>query len=112
MQLRFAVPAESARAELAPGDIGLILTDDDPDLRLDPTLWPDLFVDLARAVPHADGRLELVVDVKEDGPLIRRLLDRTPPDGWFLDKSYLDLNGGKMDDFLSYLGLTGGGNPA
>jgi hypothetical protein len=108
MRLRFAVPGDSARAEIAPGDVGLILTDDDPDVRLNPAAWPDLFVDLVRIVERRGG-LELIVDVKDDGPLIRCLLDRTPADGWFLDKAYLDLNGDKMDDFLTYLGQGRGG---
>ena len=54
----------------------------------------------------------MIVDVKDDGPLIRRLLDQTPADGWFLDKAYLDLNGDKMDDFLTYLGQGRGGTRA
>jgi len=111
MRLRFAVPSDFEPAEIGTGDIGLILTDDDPDVRLNPAAWPELFVDLVRIIQHRGG-LELVVDVREDGPLIRRLLDRTPTDGWFLDKAYLDLNGDKMDDFLTYLSQGGGGAPA
>jgi len=112
LRLRFAVPADSARAELAPGEPGLILTDDDPDLRLDPAAWSELFIDLVRVIPRPDGSSEAVVDVKEDGPLIRRLLARTPTGGWFVDRAYLDLNGDRMDDFLGYLGQGGGGKPA
>jgi hypothetical protein len=106
LRLRFEAPPESARAELAPGDMGLILTDDDPDLRLDPTAWSDFFVELVRVTPKASG-LELVVDVREETPRLQRLLAGTPADGWFLDRAYLDLTGDRMDSFLEYLGQGG-----
>jgi hypothetical protein len=112
LRLRFAVSADSAQAELAPGELGLILTDDDPDLRLNPAAWSELFVDLVRVISREGGGIEVIVDVKEDGPLIRRLLDHTPDGGWFVDRAYLDLNGERMDDFLGYLGQGGGGRPA
>ncbi|MEJ1938994.1 hypothetical protein WDZ92_53020, partial [Nostoc sp. NIES-2111] len=49
--LLFDVPAPSRGSELGPGDIDLILTDDDPDLLLDPRQWPAVS---CRILAHED----------------------------------------------------------
>src|SRR3546814_1331157 len=40
--LRFSIPPESRDAEVSPDDMGLILTDDNHDVRLNPANWPRL----------------------------------------------------------------------
>ena len=50
--LQFQVPDASRDAEIGPNDFDLILTDNSPDLRLDPSLWPGL---ACRIRPPADG---------------------------------------------------------
>src|SRR3546814_3704151 len=40
--LQFHVPESSRQAELGPNDFDLIVSDDSPDLRLNPRMWPTL----------------------------------------------------------------------
>lgn len=116
LRLFFTVPPETRRAELEPGTFGLILTNDNPDLRLNPAAWRGVFAKLVD-VRRKNGQVEAVVDVEEGGPLWDRLLRDTPADGWFLDQAHRDFNAATMDGFLHYLsGSTavsdadGGGN--
>lgn len=102
-RVRFAVPPDGTRAEIGAGEVGLILTDDDPDLRLDSSAWADLFVELVQVIDKADGSTELVIDLKDEEPVLRRLREENPADRWFLDRAYLDLTGRNMDTFLHYL---------
>lgn len=110
LRLRFLAPPKSWQAEIEPGAIGLILTDDHPDRRLDPNCWPQVFAQLVDLRRRPDA-VELVVDVGDGSdtytPMWTRLISRTAEDGWFLDQAYRDLNGSRMEDFLNYLSATG-----
>src|SRR5262249_3995417 len=54
--LAFNVPPESLDAEFESDSFGLILTDDDPELRLSPNLWSDLSCSIMPARPNDPGR--------------------------------------------------------
>lgn len=104
--LLFAVPAESEEADLAAGAFGLILSDGEPDLVLEPRSWPSLACDLLE--PRAgDGPNLLRVRVFRgvfNGPTFQELMRRAGQDGWWLDQSFVDFNSSKADAFLSFLG--------
>lgn len=102
LRLHFAVPPDSRKAELAPGTVGLILTDDNPDLRLDLRAWQKVFVNLV-SLRSNGGDVELIVDVENAGPIWKELRKRTAQDGWFLDQAHRELNAERMDNFLQYL---------
>jgi hypothetical protein len=105
--LLFKVPIASRDAELGPGDFMLILTGDDPDLRLDPTNWPAV---QCRILPQRNefvGRTDLImVQVNAgvfNGAVFQELLRRTPVDGWCLDRAFNDVNSARAARFLSHL---------
>jgi hypothetical protein len=103
--LEFEVPRESRQAELAPGSLGLILTDDDPDLRLDPSHWPGCAVDLlAQANPHPGFIRVRAHNRAWTSSTMKRLIRNTPRDGWFLDQAHVDVNTDRMTRFLRFLG--------
>lgn len=101
--LMFSIPDESSEAEVSPDELGLILTDDSPDLRLNSNRWPDLRVNIR----YGDGGAVFVtMSAQQYGsPLVQRLLRSTPRQGWFIDKTYLDYNGPRVRTFLQQLSL-------
>jgi len=101
-RLWLRVPPESMRAEIETGAVGLILTNDHPNLRLDPKVWPRVYVDLVDVKRSASG-LELVVDGDEPYDIWRSLIEQVRTDWWFLDQAHRDLTWGRMDSFLDYL---------
>ena len=111
--LQFHVPHDSRSHELGPGDLDLILSDDDPDLRLDPSVWPGLS---CRIRPPGAGwehrRDALQVEVSRaafNGALLQSLLRRTGEGGWYVDKAFMDLNTARCAAFLN--NLARGTNP-
>ncbi|MBY5645552.1 hypothetical protein [Rhizobium leguminosarum] len=102
----FKVPSESREAELSSGDMDLILHDDAPDLRLNPSLWQDIacrIVDLDPPLPPN----QICVEVRKqvlDSLTFQALLDRTADDGWFIDRAFFDVNSQRAASFISYLG--------
>ncbi|MFO0822555.1 MAG: PD-(D/E)XK nuclease family protein [Gemmataceae bacterium] len=104
VRLTFESPADCEQAELGPRSFNLLLTDNDPDLLLDPTAWPLVSVSAAEFNPSAEG-MKLVLDVRRkvwgQGPLKARLADHN--DGWWLDAGYGDVNTDRMQNFLTYL---------
>lgn len=104
--LTFRVPERSRHAEIGPGSFGLILTDDDPDLRMDPARWPECEVRL-RATRGAD-RVQVEIERRIwNGPTMRALSEKTPADGWFIDQVHSDINTPRIEAFLRF--LSGGG---
>lgn len=100
--LRFLIPKASRDAEISPDEIGLILTDDNPDLRLNPSLWPSLQVRF-----NYGGGDALFVNMSArqyNGPLMNSLRRTTAANGWCIDKIHRDLNGPRVQDFLMGLG--------
>jgi hypothetical protein len=100
IQMRFAVPVESRRAELEVDARGLILTDDHPDLRLDPAMWARYAAHLSAITRSGD---QVVLTVETSSVHWERLQRKTPDDGWFIDQVNVDLNFPRMDSFLRYL---------
>jgi hypothetical protein len=103
-RLMFEAPTDCAQTELGPGSFNVLLTDNDPDLLLDPTAWPLVSVSVAKLEPVGDG-VRVVIDVRRkawaNGPLNARLAARA--DGWWLDAGYGDVNADRIQDFLTYL---------
>jgi len=103
----FRVPEESQQAEFAPGELGLILSDDSPDIRLNYQRWRDFSVDLPpqRDDYSAETLFVSVLPNIFNGPVFQQLLQKNGP--WFLDKTYRDLNAPRVLNFLSFLAAKG-----
>lgn len=102
--LKFSIPPESREAEISPDDIGVILTDDSPDLRLNMKNWPALEV----RFQYGEGAVLFVnmSDKQYASPPIQRLLRNTGDGGWCLDKTFRDINGPRVRSFLQQLSAT------
>jgi hypothetical protein len=99
--LRFSIPPESREAEISPDDVGLILTDDNPDLRLNPGNWRPLDI----RVKYGDGGSLFVTmsATQYNSPIMASLRRKTGPKGWFIDRTHRDLNGPHVQTFLLQL---------
>lgn len=100
--LLFGIPPESRDAEISPDDIALILTDDNPDLRLNPAFW-----DLLRITFNFGESGTLFVNMparQYASPVFSSLIRTTGPGGWCIDKAHCDYNGPRVRDFLMQLG--------
>lgn len=106
--LVFDVPEASRAAELGPGSFSLILTDDDPDLRLDMSNWPQCSCRiLAPSANHPDRPDRVAVSMPKStyqGPVMQSLLRDTPEGGWHIDQAFGDVNTARAAAFLSNLG--------
>jgi hypothetical protein len=103
--LTFEVPQDSQDAEFNTDSFGLILTDDDPDVRLNPNAWADVTCNL---LPQKAGdlsrRLRLRMRTSAyDSQTFQTMIRRAPVAGWCLDQSFVDFNLAKADGFLSFL---------
>ncbi|MBJ7533298.1 PD-(D/E)XK nuclease family protein [Rhodomicrobium vannielii ATCC 17100] len=104
--LLFSIPPEVEEADIAAGAFGLILSDGEPDLLLEPRLWPSLACNLLDPRP-GDGPNFLRVRVFRgvfNGRMFQDLKRRAGQDCWWLDQSFIDFNSPKADAFLSFLG--------
>jgi hypothetical protein len=103
--LRFAIPQEAQESEISSGTFGLVLTDGQPDLLLEPRLWPRLACQL-KPKRAADGPDVISVTVYRrvfDSPDFQEMMRRAGQANWWLDQTFVDINSSKADDFLSYL---------
>ena len=100
--LRFTIPPESRDAEISPKDFGLILTDDNPDLRLNISFWQPLEI----RFKYADGDALFVYlsKTKYNSALFASLMRTTSPGGWCIDKTHRDFTGPRVQNFLQQLG--------
>jgi predicted RecB family nuclease len=93
---RFAVPPESRMSDLGSSNFDLILTDDTPDLRLDPTRWPLMRCRIeppSGAFQNGEGGTVVsMLRADAEGALMQGLLQRTGDRGWFVDRSFRDVN--------------------
>lgn len=108
-RMRFRIPPESADCELSDADLDLILTRDDPDIRLDPVRWADHKV---RIVPREAGLGfdTLVVAVSRkvyEKPSLQAMLRRPSAPNWHVDEIYVDRTTSRLINFLRYLGSAG-----
>jgi hypothetical protein len=103
------VPSESRESELSSGNFDLILTDDNPDIRLNPPLWPLFEVRIAPERPDFANSGTLLVDVGADvyqGEDFQRLLRETGERGWFLDRTFKDFTTDRSAGFMAFLAET------
>jgi hypothetical protein len=100
--LRFTIPPESRDAEISPDDIGLILTDDNPDLRLNPAFWSPLEI----RFNYAEGNALFVnMSGRQYNSTVMASLRRTTlPGGWCIDRTHRDINGPRVRNYLLQLG--------
>jgi hypothetical protein len=101
----FRVPPESRETDLAPGGFNLILTDDDPDLRLDPTSWGAISCRFERPSPGFEDRVDQIrvsmADADFSAGPFRAMFDRSNDKAaWCLDQAYSDANGPRAAQFL------------
>src|SRR5262249_4696787 len=99
------VPPESQDAEFGPETLGIILTDDDPDLRLDPSRWSEVSCAILPARPN-DPPHRLRIRIRSnvfEGQVFQEMLRRAGERGWCLDQRFVDFNSAKADSFLTYL---------
>lgn len=100
--LLFSIPPESRDAEISTDDIGLILTDDNPDLRLNPAYWDPLRINFSFG---EGGTLFVNMPARQyAAPLFSSLMRTTGPGGWCIDKTHRDYNGPRVQNFLIQLG--------
>lgn len=101
--LQFSIPPESRDAEISPDDIGLILTNDNPDLRLNPANWRPLEI----RFNYGDyGTLFVNMSARQyDSSIMATLRRQTGPRGWCIDKTHRDINGPRVQNFLVQLGV-------
>jgi predicted RecB family nuclease len=104
--LAFSVPPESRESELTSKDFDLILTNDDPDIRLNLQVW-GLYS--ARMAPEDEKYSPASLLVQMDGSVFnaaefQQLLQKSKDHGWFLDKTFKDFTSQRAADFLAYLG--------
>lgn len=104
-KLTFSVPTESQVSDLSAGDIGLILTDDDPDVRLDPSAWRDCSIRMWRSGPEWSHRVTVDMSAADfDGPTFQRMFIRSAKlPVWHIDKVFVDINGPRAADFIGAL---------
>jgi hypothetical protein len=100
---RFQVPPESRDSELSPDHIGLILTNDDPDIRLNQQRWPEFEVSLRPGDGRGDGIFAHMRSEIAEGTEMQRLLRTTGAGGWYIDRAWKDINGPRIQAFLSHL---------
>ncbi len=105
-RLSFYLPPESRASDVAPGDMGLILTDDDPDVRLDPSAWGDCAIHLW---PRQIGRPDrfLTVDMSAasfESSTFQKMFARSAErDAWHIDRGFTDINGPRAAAFIGAL---------
>lgn len=107
-QIILGVPPESRESDLGPGAFNLILTDDDPDLRLDPSQWSALAARFEEPRPGFEDRVDQIrVSVAErdfTGSVFRPMFERSLTDAvWCIDSTFADINGPRAAAFLADL---------
>jgi hypothetical protein len=101
----FSIPPESRESDIAASDFDLILTDDDPDIRLDPQLWPIFECRLHERGPqHAANSLLISVTKSQgDDPTFNAMRNRAGEGPFFVDRIFKDFNTSRSASFLRYL---------
>ena len=105
-EMDFRVPSESQEADLHPESFGLILTDDDPDMRLDPSMWASCAVNYLRPYQNQPDyilRIQMNSDLFESEAFQAMYERSRDAAGWCLDSSFTDINSQRAADFISAL---------
>lgn len=102
--LNFRVPPASQEAELGPGDFYLILTNDSPDLRLDPGMWSALRCQIEKPGEGFEHRRDLLLVSMPrsvfQSQVVQDLISNTGEGGWYVDGAFGDVNTDKAARFL------------
>jgi predicted RecB family nuclease len=104
--LLFAIPREAEDADLSSGAFGLILSDGEPDLVLEPRLWSSMGCNLMAPWANDPPNFLRVRMFRPtfNGQFFQEVKRRAGQDGWWLDQSFVDLNSANADNFLTFLG--------
>jgi hypothetical protein len=105
--MSFAVPHVSQSCELGPGEFNLILTNDSPDLRLNPAMWGAVGCQIRPPNDGYESRRDLVLAAVPrnvfNAPTMQELLRTTGNGGWYIDQRFGDVNTAKAAAFLGDL---------
>jgi hypothetical protein len=110
-RLRFSVPPESRDADLGPESFGLILTDDDPEILLDPAAWPDVACRILPGPPGRPRQNGISVQMSRaayQSQTFQTMLRRAGERAWCIDQSFADPNTPRIAAFLRYLAVDPG----
>jgi hypothetical protein len=100
----FKVPFESRQAELSTDSFGVVLTQDDPDILLDPGRWADHMVRIERVRFAADsGTVSTTMAHSRFLQHYESMLRNNPQASWFLDEVFTDPNTPRMLEFLEFI---------
>jgi hypothetical protein len=105
-ELLFRVPQDSQQADIKSSDMGLILTNDDPDVRLDPSIWSEYRVKIKPGSELYKNRT-LKVQISErfyESQFFQSMIrEEQSQDSWFIDLTYVDTTSRMMQQFINYL---------
>jgi hypothetical protein len=100
----FKIPFESRQAELSTDSFGVVLTQDDPDILLDPGRWADHMVRIERVRFAADsGTVTATMAHSKFLQRYESMVRNNPQASWFLDEVFTDPNTSRMLDFLQFI---------
>ena len=100
----FNVPFESRQAELSSDSFGVILTQDDPDILLDPGRWDDhtVRIESVRFGPGFGTLSTTMAHSKFEQRFEAQVRDNAHAP-WFLDEIFTDPNTSRMLEFLEFI---------
>lgn len=102
--LVFRVPPESRDAELSAESYGLVLTQDDPDILLDPARWEFHRVRIEEVQFDAGGaKLSVLMPQSRFERYFESTLRSNPNGLWFLDETFTDPNTERLLEFLQFI---------
>jgi hypothetical protein len=100
----FNVPFESRQAELSSDSFGVILTQDDPDILLDPGRWDDHTVRIESVRFGAGfGTVSTTMAHSKFEQHFESKVRNNPASPWFLDEIFTDPNTSRMLEFLEFI---------
>ena len=103
--LSFAVPSESLDCELGHESFSLVLTNNDPDVLLNPSLWKYFTVNLMPLGPRYERNVLCQIKKKIfESPQFQGMFTSNGDGPWFIDEVHADFNSARVRNFLSYLG--------
>jgi hypothetical protein len=105
--LLFEVPIESRESDFSSSTFGLILTNDDPDIRFNHGIWPEVACRIAANNENYSANQVLVRMYKRDfeSSTFQNLYRNTEDGSWFIDQTFVDINSKRTVDFLRYLSV-------
>ena len=100
----FDIPVDSRQAELSEDTFGVVLTQDNPDILLDPVLWPDHMVKIENVrLETGNATVSVIMPQSKFEQHFEPLLRRTVDALWFLDEIFTDPNTARTLDFLRFI---------